>query len=294
MPRKNWNLGKSMFCAKCNHPKPTINTMGQRAYDFYPLANQKMFCEGQKNCPECHAIVHSSHSECLACRDRKQNAATVKAHQACVVTTASGSKDAMRSDAIHALKGPEMLALTRPRTAVDDLEDKYRGSGMDALAIIDDLEKAKAGAADAIDALEEKRRIVAEEEKERQRERQREAQRREAEEQAKKDLEIAKQQAEAMEVERKRKREAAQSLIAAMLEEDTASPKERTEAAASPPETEEERQAKKARLLQQAEELRKKQEELKQKQQSDEAERRQKMRERRAARKGSQDAILLD
>ena len=26
---------------------------------------QKMYCQGQKNCPECHAIVHISHSECF-------------------------------------------------------------------------------------------------------------------------------------------------------------------------------------------------------------------------------------
>ncbi|CAK9048438.1 unnamed protein product [Durusdinium trenchii] len=163
---KNWNLGKNMNCMTCNHPKPTINTMGERAHDFYPLAGQKMYCNGQKNCPECHAIVHISHSECLACRDRKQNMRAINTHQACVVTTATGSKDAMRSDSIHAIMAPENLAKAapKPKTAVDALEDKYRG--LDPLAIIDDLERVKAGEGKTIDAMEEKRRILEEQEKE--------------------------------------------------------------------------------------------------------------------------------
>ncbi|CAE7807903.1 unnamed protein product [Symbiodinium sp. CCMP2592] len=306
----NWNLGKNMMCATCNHPKPTINTMGERAHDFYPLASQKMYCNGQKNCPECHAIVHMSHSECLACRDRKKNAATIQAHQACVVTTATGSKDAMRSDSLYALKAPdEVLALEGPRTAVDELVDKYRG--MDALAIIDDLEKVKAGK-EAIDSMEEQRRIAEEEAKEKERERERERKRKEAEEQAKKDLVTAQRQAAAIEAERKRKREAAQDLIASMLDaETTAGATDGDDAAAAgaaaggqsgPGEGADARLERKAKLLKQAEELRQKQEQMKQKQAEAEAERRQRMRERRAARQarpaageaGAAEAVVLD
>eukprot|EP00439_Symbiodinium_sp_Y106_P016610 s5239_g2.t1 len=319
---RNWNLGKNMMCATCNHPKPTINTMGERAHDFYPLASQKMFCNGQKNCPECHAIVHMSHSECLACRDRKKNAATIQAHQACVVTTATGSKDAMRSDSLYALKAPdEVLALEGPRTAVDELVDKYRG--MDALAIIDDLEKVKAGK-EAIDSMEEQRRIAEEEAKEKERERERERKRKEAEEQAKKDLVTAQRQAAAIEAERKRKREAAQDLIASMLDAEAeaetkagakTAPRDADAAAAhaahaagdaggqsGPSEGADARLERKAKLLKQAEELRQKQEQMKQKQAEEEAERRQRMRERRAARQarpaaeeaGAAEAVVLD
>ncbi|CAE7562010.1 unnamed protein product [Symbiodinium sp. CCMP2456] len=311
---RNWNLGKNMMCATCNHPKPTINTMGERAHDFYPLASQKMFCNGQKNCPECHAIVHQSHSECLACRDRKKNAATIQAHQACVVTTATGSKDAMRSDRLYALKAPdEVLALEGPRTAVDELVDKYRG--VDALAIIDDLEKVKAGK-EAMDSMEEQRRIAEEEAKEKERERERERKRKEAEEQAKKDLVTAQRQAAAIEAERKRKREAAQDLIASMLdaeaeaEAETAGTPEAPSLGVPGPDAAgagagaggDARLERKARLLKQAEELRQKQEQMKQKQVEEEAERRQRMRERRAARQarpaaetaGAAEAVVLD
>lgn len=293
---KNWNLGKNMFCATCNHPKPTLNTMGERAHDFYPLASQKMYCQGQKNCPECHAIVHISHSECMACRDRKQNAMNINTHQACVVTTATGSKDAMRSASVHAIMAPEKLAIKapRPKTAVDALEDKYRG--VDPLAIIDDLERVKSGGdgLPTMDEIEEKKRIAEEEEKEKEREKERERQRQEQAEQTKKDLALAKEQAVQMEQERKRKREAAQDLIAAMLDaEDAAAPpaaSAATAASAEVPAPALEAEERRQKLLQQAEELRKKQEEMKQRQQAEDDAQRQRMRERRQRRAGAAEA----
>ncbi|CAK9048439.1 unnamed protein product [Durusdinium trenchii] len=295
---KNWNLGKNMNCMTCNHPKPTINTMGERAHDFYPLAGQKMYCNGQKNCPECHAIVHISHSECLACRDRKQNMRAINTHQACVVTTATGSKDAMRSDSIHAIMAPENLAKAapKPKTAVDALEDKYRG--LDPLAIIDDLERVKAGEGKTIDAMEEKRRILEEQEKEKEREKERERQRQEQEEENKKSLEVAKLQAEAMEADRKRKREAASDLISAMLdaqqaEESAADVRGDESGADGPADTVEDAEKRRRKLLEQAEELKKKQEEMKQRQAAEEQARRQRMRERRQQRK-AETAVVLD
>lgn len=269
--------------------------MGERAHDFYPLASQKMACNGQKNCPECHAIVHISHSECLACRDRKQNAMNINTHQACVVTTATGSKDAMRSASVHAIMAPEKLALTgpaRPKTAVDALEDKYRG--VDPLAILDDLARLNSGGdgEPTMDEMEEKKRIAEEEQKEKEREKERERQRLDQAEQTKKDLALAKEQAERMEQDRKRKREAAQDLITAMLDaEDGEQTTVETvvEAAKSDAEVEERRR----KLLQQAEELKKKQEEMKQRQQADDAARRQRMRERRQ-RKVADATVVLD
>lgn len=273
--------------------------MGERAHDFYPLASQKMACNGQKNCPECHAIVHISHSECLACRDRKKNAMNINTHQACVVTTATGSKDAMRSASVHAIMAPEKLALAgpaRPKTAVDALEDKYRG--VDPLAILDDLARLTSGGdgEPTMDEMEEKKRIAEEEKKEKEREKERERQRLDQTEQTQKDLALAKEQAERMEQDRKRKREAAQDLITAMLDaEDNAEAGQTTvapvvvSAATSEAESEERRR----KLLQQAEELKKKQEEMKQRQQADDAARRQRMRERRQ-RKVADATVVLD
>lgn len=288
---------RNMHCATCNHHKPTLNTMGMRAHDFYPLAKEKMACEGQQNCPECHAIIHVSHSECMGCRHRRETERAANTHQATVLTTASGSKDAMRSQAVHAaLKAPDpKLALTagapRPKTAVEALCDKYRG--MDPLAILDDLELIQGGEESCLDKMDEKKRIAKEEAKAKEREKEREREKAQAAEQAKTDLELAKQVAEETNAERKRKREGAQDRIAAMLAEDEAqeqnagSPAAEAEVEEANAETEQAQKLdKKAELLKQAEELRLKQEELKKKREAEEEERRKKMRERRLQRNG--------
>jgi len=244
------------------------------------------------------------HSECLGCKDRKANARAINTHQACVVTTATGSKDAERSKNAHAvLKGTDpMLALPpaplRERTAVDDLVDKYKG--VDAIAILDDLEKIKTGSNEAtLDKMEEKRKIHQEEEKEKEREKQRLEQRREDEKQSKKDLVLAKKQAAAVEEHRKRKREVAQDRIAQMLAEDEAKERiegtaESTEAPKAVSQDEETRRKRKEELLQQAEELRLKQEELKKKKEAEEEERRTRMRERRKKNLKAAEVVLDD
>merc|ERR1719350_1286439 len=68
---QNMQFSQNMACRNCGHRKPTLNTMGQACWAFYPLADQRMKCEGERHCPECHGIIHRSHSECLGCRQRR-------------------------------------------------------------------------------------------------------------------------------------------------------------------------------------------------------------------------------
>eukprot|EP00435_Cladocopium_sp_Y103_P061036 s825_g22.t1 len=224
------------------------------------------------------------------CLSRAQQ---MDAAEACLASVPSVSFRMVNQEKL-AIKAP------RPKTAVDALEeiavgpDKYRG--VDPLAIIDDLERVKSGGdgLPTMDEIEEKKRIAEEEEKEKEREKERERQRQEQAEQTKKDLALAKEQAVQMEQERKRKREAAQDLIAAMLDaEDAAAPpaaSAATAASAEVPAPALEAEERRQKLLQQAEELRKKQEEMKQRQQAEDDAQRQRMRERRQRRAGAAEA----
>ncbi|CAE8652873.1 unnamed protein product, partial [Polarella glacialis] len=141
-------VGSYMHCMICRHDKPTISTMGQLAHKFYPLADQKMACEGQRNCHGCHAIIHASHAACLACKDR---AATKDAHQKAQDMIAKMSSE---PGLPAILPPPPQLALAAPAPAVDEeqkknhkefaeLLDKYQG--MDPEAVLADLERMQKG-----------------------------------------------------------------------------------------------------------------------------------------------------
>eukprot|EP00913_Durusdinium_trenchii_P012652 g11880.t2 len=109
------------------------------AADFYPLAGQKMYCNGQKNCPECHAIVHISHSECLACRDRKQNMRAINTHQACAEAMEADRK--RKREAASDLISAMLDAQQAEESAADVRGDE---SGADGPAdTVEDAEKRR-------------------------------------------------------------------------------------------------------------------------------------------------------
>jgi len=240
---------QNLACRNCGHKKPTMNTMGQACWAYYPLAAERMKCEGERHCPECHGIIHRSHSECLACRQARRDA------DAAANAAAAPSSRAMLAAAPSlALPAPPDAA---PKSGFQALCDKY--AGMDPEAVLKDLEEQKAAtgcgvvAKSPIEAVAELTR------------RQEEAAKRESEANARK-LKQAKVQAEEMSSALDARRKQAADRIQAMLDADEAAPDQQPAASAPAPapaaapssssaaprkrtaEEEEERKEKRARL----------------------------------------------
>eukprot|EP00429_Kryptoperidinium_foliaceum_P055230 CAMPEP_0176082910 /NCGR_PEP_ID=MMETSP0120_2-20121206/41475_1 /TAXON_ID=160619 /ORGANISM="Kryptoperidinium foliaceum, Strain CCMP 1326" /LENGTH=219 /DNA_ID=CAMNT_0017416683 /DNA_START=62 /DNA_END=718 /DNA_ORIENTATION=+ len=180
--------------------------MGEACWAYYPLAAERRFkCEGERHCPECHGIIHQSHSECRACLERRTTAA--KAAQE--VPTAPSLRALPSGGALKAL--PSSGAASAPKTAFDALCDKFQG--MEPEEVLKQLEAIKTGKAAEEEALA---RAAAEAGK-----LQREKQDAQRDEKAKA-RELAQAQAKAREVEesRNRRRSGAMAIIQAMLDAD--------------------------------------------------------------------------
>mmetsp|Transcript_38993 Transcript_38993/g.70977 ORF Transcript_38993/g.70977 Transcript_38993/m.70977 type:complete len:309 (-) Transcript_38993:27-953(-) len=128
---------QAMHCRNCSHQKPTINTMGQAAFQYYPYAAQRTKCEGETVCPECHGVIHQSHSECMACRERR----TLAANPGMASTYGTGPWNSKQAARVMPTPGPRAPApvSNQPKTGLAALCDAYQG--MDPLAILDDLAK---------------------------------------------------------------------------------------------------------------------------------------------------------
>lgn len=150
-------------CKNCGHAKPTLNTMGQRCWQFYPLAGERRKCDGETHCPECHAVVHRSHNGvCKACtaykkeceeRDAKFNgtfapSASVSQHSTCGVVIPqpqpSGSNRMLLADfSTGGDRPPAPEEAQVPQTPFQALCDKYQGAAPEkVLEDMAELQKA--------------------------------------------------------------------------------------------------------------------------------------------------------